>query len=87
MLSVLTGDILAIRDYYLDLGLASVPRHFCQKVHKSRCHQNIRLDYQPLLGKMSPHSQRPDPGDGGNRAYQNINIGSFIQQKKWRSKY
>ena len=37
-----------------------------------------RLDYQPLFGKMSPHSsperggeeedQRPDPGDGGNRA-------------------
>ena len=25
-----------------------------------------RLDYQPLFGKMSP---RPDPGDGGNRAY------------------
>ena len=36
-----------------------------------------RLDYQPLFGKMSPHSspereslfgedQRPDPGDGGN---------------------
>ena len=38
--------------------------------------QNPRLDYQPLFGKMSPHSspgedQRPDPGDGGNRAYQN----------------
>ena len=34
----------------------------------------FRLDYQPLFGKMSPHSspgedQRPDPGDGGNRAY------------------
>ena len=35
-----------------------------------------RLDYQPLFGKMSPHSSpslrggsRPDPGDGGNRAY------------------
>ena len=35
----------------------------------------IRLDYQPLFWKMSPHSsprrredQRPDPGDGGNRA-------------------
>ena len=29
----------------------------------------VRLDYQPLFGKMSPHSsQRPDPGDGGNRA-------------------
>ena len=36
-----------------------------------------RLDYQPLFGKMSPHSsppppgedQRPDPGDGENRAY------------------
>ena len=27
-----------------------------------------RLDYQPLFGKMSPHSI-PDPGDGGNRAY------------------
>ena len=27
-----------------------------------------RLDYQPLFGKMSPHS-RPDPGDGRNRAY------------------
>ena len=36
-----------------------------------------RLDYQPLFGKMSPHSSperlfgedhRPDPGDGGNRA-------------------
>ena len=30
-----------------------------------------RLDYQPLFGKMSPHSspgedQRPDPGDGGS---------------------
>ena len=34
----------------------------------------LRLDYQPLFGKMSPHSspeedQRPVPGDGGNRAY------------------
>ena len=28
-----------------------------------------RLDYQPLFGKMSPQDQRPDPGDGGNRAY------------------
>ena len=29
-----------------------------------------RLAYQPLFGKMSPHSfpQRPDTGDGGNRA-------------------
>ena len=34
-----------------------------------------RLDYLPLFGKMSQHSspergedQRPDPGDGGNRA-------------------
>ena len=33
-------------------------------------------NYQPLFGKMSPHSspreeedQRLDPGDGGNRAY------------------
>ena len=40
-------------------------------------HARLRLDYQPLFGKMSPHSspslfgeeQRPDPGDGGNRAY------------------
>ena len=46
-------------------------------VHRSRlldCIKSCRLDYQPLLGKMSPHSspgedQRPDPGDGGNRAY------------------
>ena len=29
--------------------------------------RNFRLDYQPLFGKMSPH-QRPDSGDGGNRA-------------------
>ena len=35
----------------------------------------LRLGYQPLFGKMSPHSSprrggsRPDPGDGGNRAY------------------
>ena len=35
----------------------------------------VRLDYQPLFGKMSPHSsedQRPDPGDGGNRAYKYV---------------
>ena len=30
--------------------------------------QKRRLDYRPLFEKMSPHS---DPGDGGNRAYQN----------------
>ena len=65
---------------------------------KTRPMKNLdvaRLDYQPLLGKMCPHSsprrrsvnyvtdkvnwsrvrpslvgedQRPDPGDGGNRA-------------------
>ena len=28
-----------------------------------------RLDYQPLFGKMSPHSFPDDLGDGGNRAY------------------
>ena len=43
------------------------------------CVIECRLDYQPLFGKLSPHSspkeslfgedQRPDPGDGGNRAY------------------
>ena len=47
----------------------------------------IRLDYQPLFGKMSPHSspergggedQRPDPGDGGNRAYLMISL-PFLQ--------
>ena len=45
-----------------------------------------RLDYQPLFGKMSPHSspslfgedQRPDPGDGGNRAYIHSNAGNSI---------
>ena len=40
------------------------------------CGRKHRLDYQPLFGKMSPHTsshfgedQRPNPGDSGNRAY------------------
>ena len=55
-----------------------VPRAPRVTVTQSICFTSPhRLDYQPLFGKMSPHShpplfgedQRPDPGDGGNRAY------------------
>ena len=38
----------------------------------SSCNFEARLDYQRLFEKMSPHlspDQRPDLGEGGNRAY------------------
>ena len=49
---------------WASLGIFKVPKAIYR----------LRLDYQPLFGKMSPHSspeedQRPVPGDGGNRAY------------------
>ena len=39
---------------------------------------SVRLDYQPLFGTLIPRKslfgedQRPDPGDGGNRAYGSV---------------
>ena len=54
-----------------------------------------RLDYQPLFGKMSPHSsplfgedQSPDPGDGGNRAYggRGGNISWFFVLQNYRNR-
>ena len=45
------------------------PCFFCRADSRDpvfQIHSGGRLDYQPLFGKMS---QRPDPGDGGNRAY------------------
>ena len=48
---------------------AKISRHLSRNIIPNR------LDYQPLFGEMSPHSsplfgedQRPDPGNGGNRA-------------------
>ena len=67
-------------------------RRFCEKVEEVRwslrssaffkMRGRIRLGYQPLFGKMSPHwsperalfaeDRRPHPGDGGNQAWGRI---------------
>ena len=39
------------------------------EVFFSRKREEARLDYQPLFEPaLIPQDQRPDPGDGGNRA-------------------
>ena len=41
--------------------------------------QKVRLDYQPMFGK------RPDPGDGGNRAYTKVCYQFVITNTKFET--
>ena len=67
--------------------LLSMDEAIAQGTHENQSGRSgfeVRLNYQPLFGKMSPHSspreeedQRPDPGDGGNRAWFEVFDGRF----------
>ena len=83
--------IIKCESYPLDLSTVhtvfckcNIPSYQCSSVFAKinmwiKQYSKLRLDYQPLFGKMSPHSspffgedQRLDPGDGGNWAYSKL---------------